>query len=52
MFDWILNMPLETYEKNKEKQAFLLIHANSSDSVKCKRKPMTKICLKSTTKTP
>ena len=43
-------MPLETYEKNKEKQAFLLIHANSSD--KCKRKPMTKICLKSTTKTP
>ena len=30
MFDWILNTPLELYEKNKEKQAFLLAHANTS----------------------
>ena len=29
MFDWILNTPLELHEKNKEKQVFLLIHANT-----------------------
>ena len=29
MLEWILNTPLELHEKNKEKQAFLLIHANT-----------------------
>ena len=29
MFDWILDTYLELHEKNKEKQAFLLIHANT-----------------------
>ena len=29
MFDWILKTPLELHVKNKEKQAFLLIHANA-----------------------
>ena len=28
MLDWILNTPLELHEKNKEKEAFLLIHGN------------------------
>ena len=29
MFDWIRNAPLELREKNKEKKAFRLIHANA-----------------------
>ena len=28
MLDWILNTPLELHDKNKEKEAFLLIHGN------------------------
>ena len=42
MFDWILNTPLELHEQNKEKQAFLLIYANSGDSIKCKKKAYSK----------
>ena len=54
MFDWILHTPLELHEKNKKKKAFLLIYGNTSDSIKCKRKPIARceICLKSITKTP
>ena len=29
MFNWVLNTPLELHEKNKEKQAFLLIHCTT-----------------------
>ena len=29
MFDWNLDTYLELHEKNKEKQVFLLIHANT-----------------------
>ena len=64
MFDWILNTPPELHEKNKEKQAFLLIYANTfvllhnhflyCGNTKCKRKPIARceICLNSITKTP
>ena len=29
MFDWILSTPLDLHEKNKEKEAFLLIRRNT-----------------------
>ena len=29
MFDWILSTPLDLHEKNKEKEAFLLIRGNT-----------------------
>ena len=53
MFDQILNTPIELHGKNKEKQGFLLMYANTSDSIKFKRKPIARceMCLKSITKT-